>query len=84
MRDLAKWAGDAPGAVEGAVIEETTCPKCGGKMVSRKSSYGVFWGCADFPRCDGTRDSFGRTKQEREADEDWGPGEPPQRPRWRQ
>lgn len=31
------------------------CPKCGGKMVVRKSIYGEFWGCRNYPSCKGTR-----------------------------
>jgi len=27
------------------------CPHCGGKIVERKSKYGVFWGCDNFPYC---------------------------------
>lgn len=50
------------------MIEETKCPKCDGPMVSRKSRYGVFWGCKDYPKCDGTRDSEGRSREEREAE----------------
>lgn len=54
--------------------ENVKCPKCGGPMTPRSSSYGKFWGCKDYPRCDGTRDSMGRTKEEREYEEDWGAG----------
>ena len=45
--------------------ENVTCPECDGRMVSRKSSYGVFWGCANYPKCTGTRDVQGRSKAER-------------------
>ena len=31
------------------------CPNCGGKMVVRKSIYGEFWGCRNYPACKGTR-----------------------------
>ncbi len=27
------------------------CPECGGKMVLRRGTYGVFFGCSHFPRC---------------------------------
>lgn len=27
------------------------CPKCGSAMVKRKSIYGEFWGCSNYPRC---------------------------------
>ncbi len=37
-----------------------TCPRCGGPMVRRVAHRGKrageeFWGCADYPRCSGTR-----------------------------
>jgi len=48
--------------------ENVKCPDCGGPMVSRKSQYGTFWGCKGFPRCTGTRDSMGRSKQDRELE----------------
>lgn len=51
-------------------IENVKCPKCGGEMQSRKSSYGIFWGCKNFPECNGTRDSMGRSKEERDADKE--------------
>lgn len=48
--------------------DEILCPKCKGPMISRKGKYGVFWGCKSFPNCDGTRDSEGRSKFEREQE----------------
>lgn len=42
--------------------ENVTCPTCGGPMVSRKSSFGVFWGCKAFPQCRGTRNADGEAK----------------------
>lgn len=47
------------------MIEETLCPECNGPMVSRTGQYGVFWGCKAFPKCKGTRDSLGRSKNDR-------------------
>lgn len=49
-------------------IEETLCPDCGGKMVSRVNSHTQqrFWGCANFPVCKGTRDTDGQSKKDRE------------------
>ena len=37
------------------------CPKCGKPMLQRMIKKGTkqgqtFWGCSDYPRCDGTRD----------------------------
>lgn len=55
--------------------ENLKCPLCNGPMISRKSSYGVFWGCKAFPECKGTRDNMGRSKDERRLEEsndrDW-------------
>lgn len=34
---------------------EVLCPKCGAEMVKRKSMYGEFYGCSNFPRCRGTK-----------------------------
>jgi ssDNA-binding Zn-finger/Zn-ribbon topoisomerase 1 len=30
---------------------EGTCPNCGGDLVQRKSKYGKFWGCNNYPHC---------------------------------
>ena len=27
------------------------CPECGGRLVSRKSKYGPFLGCSNYPNC---------------------------------
>jgi len=48
--------------------ENVTCPECDGPMVSRKGKFGVFWGCKQFPKCKGTRDSMGRSKEDREQE----------------
>src|SRR5690606_9997292 len=45
--------------------QDVTCPDCGGPMKARTSSYGKFWGCADYPQCKGTRDADGRSREER-------------------
>lgn len=49
-------------------IENVKCPDCDGPMISRKGTYGIFWGCKNFPDCRGTRDSMGRSKADREAE----------------
>jgi len=37
---------------------DVKCPRCGGVMVKRKSrTTGLFWGCAFFPSCRGTREA---------------------------
>lgn len=50
------------------------CPECGGRMVSRlnKKSNSRFWGCVDFPKCKGTRDIEGKSRQDRENEYDRG------------
>lgn len=48
--------------------ENVKCPNCDGPMISRSSKYGVFWGCAQYPKCKGTRDSLGRSRADREAE----------------
>ena len=45
---------------------ETKCPECDGPMISRNGKYGTFWGCKNYPKCLGTRDSMGRSKEERD------------------
>jgi len=49
--------------------ENVRCPECGGEMVSRlnREKNQRFWGCKDFPKCRGTRDTDGRSKAERQA-----------------
>lgn len=32
------------------------CPKCDSKMVLREGSYGKFYGCSKYPKCNGKRD----------------------------
>lgn len=51
-------------------IENVKCPECEGPMVSRKGIFGTFWGCKDYPNCKGTRDSMGRSREERETEKD--------------
>ena len=50
------------------MIEETLCPECNSKMIARDGKFGKFWGCKNYPQCKGTRDSMGRSRQDRE---DW-------------
>lgn len=49
-------------------LENVKCPICSGPMISRKSSYGIFWGCKSYPQCTGTRDSMGRSKEDRQKE----------------
>ena len=49
-------------------IEHTRCPECNELMVRRSNKHGPFWGCKNYPKCKGTRDSMGRSKEERIAE----------------
>ncbi|ARV19903.1 hypothetical protein AEP_02978 [Curvibacter sp. AEP1-3] len=49
-----------PTAVREASKPSIACPECGGAMVHRSAKRGanagnMFWGCASYPRCKGTR-----------------------------
>jgi ssDNA-binding Zn-finger/Zn-ribbon topoisomerase 1 len=48
-------------------MEETLCPECGGPMVSRanKTTGQRFWGCKDYPKCRGTRNTDGEAPRDR-------------------
>jgi len=39
-----------------SAIRCPSCPQCGGKMVlrERRKDGGLFWGCVDYPGCNGT------------------------------
>lgn len=43
------------------MIDNVKCPTCDGPMTSRKNSATGqrFWGCNDYPRCRGTRNTDG-------------------------
>lgn len=47
--------------------ENTKCPECGGRMLPRKNKATgqIFWGCADFPKCRGTRNTDGEAPRQR-------------------
>lgn len=32
-------------------FEKGICPNCGGKIIERKSKYGTFFGCSNYPHC---------------------------------
>lgn len=34
-----------------APVVDTACPKCGGRLVERKSKFGRFMGCSTYPKC---------------------------------
>lgn len=46
-------------------IENVMCPECGVRMVPRNGKFGKFWGCPNYPKCKGTRDSMGLSKEDR-------------------
>lgn len=50
--------------------ENLKCPQCSGEMTPRNGPHGKFWGCKRFPECSGTRDSMGRSRDERFAEND--------------
>ena len=31
--------------------DEEICPKCGGRLIERKSKHGRFYGCSNYPKC---------------------------------
>ncbi len=41
--------------IEENSIKEGICPKCGGKLVTRKGKYGEFLGCSNYPKCKFTK-----------------------------
>jgi len=49
--------------------DENLCPICNSKMRTAKSQHGCYWRCTRWG-CEGTRDSMGRSKQERKESED--------------
>ncbi len=73
------------------MIEETLCPKCSARMISRLNSVNKtrFWGCSRFPKCTGTRNIDGEamgTRADEESIDDRLPSEKlrdASRSRWR-
>ena len=52
-------------------VEERTCPKCGkGKLVVKRSVYGQFLGCDQYPSCKYTEPLDGKKKTADEASKD--------------
>jgi len=51
-------------------IENLKCPDCKGSMIPRTNHREgtKFWGCKDFPKCKGTRDSMGLSKEDRDKE----------------
>lgn len=51
---------------EGGQRAANLCPQCqGGKLVKRKGTYGLFWGCSRYPRCTYTLSTKQRAFQRR-------------------
>ena len=48
-------------------MDENLCPICESKMKPATSKFGKYWRCTRWG-CEGTRDSMGRSKQEREKE----------------
>lgn len=53
------------------MIEDTLCPKCGAKMISRanRNTGQRFWGCSRYPECKGTRNTDGEAPKEKDDEE---------------
>lgn len=51
-------------------IPHTLCPICEAKMVPRNGPHGKFWGCPNYPKCKGTRDSMGRSAEDRQLEKE--------------
>ncbi len=51
-----------------SAYEDVKCPDCDGPMVSRanKTTGQRFWGCKDYPKCHGTRNTDGEAKHDEE------------------
>ncbi len=63
-RQRARHVGMASASLSIAMIEETLCPLCRGKMTSRenRSTGQRFWGCNNYPTCKGTRNTDGEAR----------------------
>ncbi len=70
--DLKEQLGEAATAAAGApsaandlktIQVEETCENCGGAMLVRRGKRGFFLGCANYPKCKGTREPGEATKE---------------------
>ena len=54
---------------------EPYCPDCGGRMILRRPKKGQsrrpFWGCSQWPDCDGTRNIMADGQPEEDDDDDF-------------
>ena len=46
-----------------SIVVEETCENCGGAMLIRRGKRGFFLGCANYPKCKGTREPGEATKE---------------------
>jgi DNA topoisomerase-1 len=49
-------ASASPGSDLKSIAVEETCENCGGAMLVRRGRRGFFLGCANYPKCKGTRE----------------------------
>jgi len=57
-----------------AELSTEICPDCGNKLVIKKSRYGAFWGCSNYPDCKYIRNANGKagTSKEEEVPKETG------------
>jgi DNA topoisomerase I len=56
LGDLPSAAGTTSGVDLKTIAVDETCDNCGGAMTVRKGRRGYFLGCANYPKCKGTRE----------------------------
>ncbi len=56
LGDLANAPAPAAGPDLKAIVPEETCENCGSNMTVRKGRRGFFLGCANYPKCKGTKE----------------------------
>ncbi len=54
-KKLEKNTSDGVGAKPKEVVSDEKCPQCGGDLILRKSAYGPFFACRNFPECKYTK-----------------------------
>jgi DNA topoisomerase-1 len=54
-KDEPGTSAEGGGAKREIKYAELPCPKCGSRMILRRSRSGRFWGCEKYPDCDGIR-----------------------------
>ncbi|HOX96736.1 MAG TPA: type I DNA topoisomerase [bacterium] len=45
-------------------LSKEVCPECGHKLLLKKSRYGAFWGCGNYPECKYTKNNSGDAPEE--------------------